>query len=328
MEKAMDLWRLTALVLSAGLLTGAASGVHAQGYPNKPIRIVVPYPPGGFNDTLARTVGQKLNEAWGQPVVVDNKPGGGTLIGTDAVAKTSPDGYTLLITPFAFAVNPSIFKKLPYDPLKDFAPITLAAATPNLLVANASVPFNSLKELIASAKAKPGRLSYASTGTGSSNHLSMEKFKQMAAVDIVHVPYKGSAPAVTDLIGGQVDLMFDNIPNVLPHVKAGKLKGLAVTSPKRSSHVPEVPTVIEGGVPGYEVSVWFGIAAPAGTPEPIITKLNTEIVKVLNLPDVKEKFAAQGVDVVGSTPTEFAAHIKSQMATWDKVVKDAGVTPE
>jgi tripartite-type tricarboxylate transporter receptor subunit TctC len=328
MEKAMDLWRLTALVLSAGLLTGAASGVHAQGYPNKPIRIVVPYPPGGLNDTLARTVGQKLNEAWGQPVVVDNKPGGGTLIGTDAVAKASPDGYTLLITPFAFAVNPSIFKKLPYDPLKDFAPITLAAATPNLLVANASVPFNSLKELIASAKAKPGRLSYASTGTGSSNHLSMEKFKQMAAVDIVHVPYKGSAPAVTDLIGGQVDLMFDNIPNVLPHVKAGKLKVLAVTSPKRSSHVPEVPTVIEGGVPGYEVSVWFGIAAPAGTPEPIITKLNTEIVKVLNLPDVKEKFAAQGVDVVGSTPTEFAAHIKSQMATWDKVVKDAGVTPE
>jgi tripartite-type tricarboxylate transporter receptor subunit TctC len=168
MEKAMNsLWRLTALVLSAGLLTGAASGVHAQGYPNKPIRIVVPYPPGGFNDTLARTVGQKLNEAWGQPVVVDNKPGAGTLIGTDAVAKASPDGYTLLITPFAFAVNPSIFKKLPYDPLKDFAPITLAAATPNLLVANASVPFNSLKELIASAKAKPGRLSYASTGTGS-----------------------------------------------------------------------------------------------------------------------------------------------------------------
>jgi tripartite-type tricarboxylate transporter receptor subunit TctC len=328
MEKAMDLWHLTALVLSAGLLTGAASGVHAQGYPNKPIRIVVPYPPGGFNDTLARTVGQKLNDAWGQPVVVDNKPGGGTLIGTDAVAKASPDGYTLLITPFAFAVNPSIFKKLPYDPLKDFAPITLAAATPNLLVANASVPFNSLKELIASAKAKPGRLSYASTGTGSSNHLSMEKFKQMAGVDIVHVPYKGSAPAVTDLIGGQVDLMFDNIPNVLPHVKAGKLKVLAVTSPKRSSHVPEVPTVIEGGVPGYEVSVWFGIAAPAGTPEPIITKLNTEIVKVLNLPDVKEKFAAQGVDVVGSTPAEFAAHIKSQMATWDKVVKDAGVTPE
>ncbi|HSF46855.1 MAG TPA: tripartite tricarboxylate transporter substrate binding protein [Burkholderiales bacterium] len=323
-----DIRHLITLALAAALFACTALNAHAQDYPNKPIRIVVPYPPGGFNDTLARTVGNKLNAAWGQPVVVENKPGGGTLIGTDLVAKSPPDGYTLLITPFAFAVNPSIFKKLPYDPIKDFAPITLAAETPNLLVVNPSVPVSSLKELLASAKAKPGKLSYASTGTGSSNHLSMEKFKQMAGVDIVHIPYKGSAPALTDLIGGQVDLMFDNIPNVLPHVKGGKLKAIAVTSQKRSPHVPDLPTVSESGVPGYEVSVWFGIAAPAGTPEPIIKKLNAEIVKILSMPDVKEKFAAQGVDVVGSTPEQFAAHLKSQMAAWAKVVKEAGVTPE
>jgi tripartite-type tricarboxylate transporter receptor subunit TctC len=321
-------WRLAALALGAGLLCAAANSVQAQGYPNKPIRIIVPYPPAGFNDTLARTVGQKLTDAWGQPVVVDNRPGGGTLIGTDLVAKAAPDGHTLLITPFAFAVNPSIFKKLPYDPIKDFAPITLAASTPNLLVVNPAVPVKSVKELLATAKSNPAKLNYASTGTGSSNHLSMEKFKQMAGVDIVHVPYKGSAPAVTDLIGGQVNLMFDNIPNVLPHVKAGKLRALAVTSPQRSPHVPDVPTVIEGGVPGYEVTVWFGISAPAGTPEPVLTKLNTEIVKILNMPDVKERFAAQGVDSIGSTPGEFAAHIKAQMAAWAKVVKDSGVTPE
>ena len=320
---AAALLSLTALVASPALAQNAAAA-----YPSKPIRIVVPYPPGGFNDTLARTVGARLQTVWGQPVSVDNKPGGGTVIGTDAVAKSAADGYTLFIMPFAFAVNPSIFKKLPYDPVKDFTPITLAATTPNLLVVGPELKVNSMAEVMALAKGKPGGISYASTGVGSSNHLSMEKFKQMAGVDITHIPYKGSGPAVTDLIGGQVGLMFDNIPNVIQHIKAGKLKALAVTSAKRSPHAPDVPTVAEAGVPGYEVSVWFGIAAPGGTPAAIIDKLNTEIVKTLNLPEVKEKFFAQGVDVVGSTPAQFATHLKEQSALWAKVVKDAGVTPE
>ena len=322
---------LAALALCS-LGTLAAGLAHAQSpaasYPNKPIRIVVPYPPGGFNDTLARTVGARLQTVWGQPVTVDNKPGGGTVIGTDAVAKSAADGYTLFIMPFAFAVNPSIFKKLPYDPEKDFSPITLAATTPNLLVVGPGLKVNSLAELLSAAKAKPGSISYASTGVGSSNHLSMEKFKQMAGVDITHIPYKGSGPAVTDLIGGQVGLMFDNVPNVIQHIKAGRLKPLAVTSAKRSPHAPDVPTMAEAGVPGYEVSVWFGIAAPGGTPAPIIDKLNAEIVKTLNLPEVRDKFFAQGVDVVGSSPAQFASHLKEQSALWAKVVKDAGVTPE
>lgn len=323
------LQRCAVPVLMATALATASVAAQAQaGYPDKPIRIIVPYTPGGFNDTLARTVGAKLQAAWGQTVTVDNRPGGGTLIGTEAAAKAAPDGHTLFVVPFAFAVNQSIFKKLPYDPLKDFAPITLAASTPNLLVASPAAGVASVKDLIAQAKAKPGVLSYASTGTGSSNHLSMEMFKQMAGVDITHVPYKGSGPAVTDLIGGQVALMFDNIPNVIQHVKAGKLKALAVTTPVRLPHVPDVPTVSEAGVPGYEVGVWFGFAAPAGTPQPVIAKLNSEIVKILRSPEVREKFAAQGVDVVGSTPEQFEAHIRQQAAKWAKVVKDAGVTPE
>ncbi len=320
----------TLIRAGAALALAIAAPAFAQGgsYPDKPIKIVVPYPPGGFNDTLARTVGAKLQAAWGQSVVVDNKPGGATVIGLDAAAKSPPDGYTLVVLPFSFAVNPYIFAKLPYDSQKDFAPITLAASTANLLVVPTASPFRSMKDLIAQAKAKPGSLSYASTGIGSSNHLSMEKFKQMADVDIAHVPYKGSAPAVTDLIGGQINVMFDNISNVLPHVKSGKLRALAVTTPSRSPLAPEAPTVIEAGLPGYELGVWFGVAAPGGTPKPIVDKLNAEIVKILRMPDVKERFAAQGVEAIGSTVEQFQAHLQTQRAMWAKVVKDAGVTPE
>ena len=318
------------VVATVATIDGAQAQAQTQAatYPDKPIRIIVPYPPGGFNDTLARTVGAKLQAAWGQPVTVENRPGGGTLIGTDAAAKAAPDGHTLFITPFAFAVNQSIFKKLPYDPVKDFAPITLAASTPNLLVVSTALPATSVKELIAQAKARPATIAYASTGIGSSNHLSMELFKQMVGVDITHVPYKGSAPAVTDLLGGQVGVMFDNIPNVIQHVKAGKLRALAVTTPMRSPHVPDVPTVAESGVPGYEVGVWFGFAAPAATPAPIIAKLNAEIVAILKTAEVRDKFSAQGVDVIGSTPEQFAAHLREQSARWAKVVREAGVTPE
>ncbi len=305
-----------------------AAPALAQGYPSKPIKIVVPYPPGGFNDTLGRILAAKFTEAWGQPALVDNKPGANTLIGGEFVAKSAPDGYTLYVVAFPFSVVPSLFKTMPYDTVKDFQPIILAGQTPNLLVVNPSVPAKTVGELIALAKAKPGSLSYASTGNGSSNHISMELFKSLAGVDIVHIPYKGSAPAVTDLLGGQVHLMFDNTPNVLPQVKAGKLRALGQSGTARGALTPDVPTVAEAGVPGYEVTVWFGLVAPAGTPRDVVDKLNGEVKKILAMPDVREKFAAQGVEPLGSTPEQFGTHIREQMAKWGKVVKDAGVKPE
>ena len=303
---------------------------HAQTapYPSKPIRIVVPYPPGGFNDTLGRTLAQKFAEGFAPASLVDNKPGGNTFIGVDHVAKSAPDGYTILIVAFPYAVLPALFAKLPFDPVKDLQPVIQAAATANMLVVNNDLPVNSVKELIALAKAKPGSLNYASTGNGSSNHISMELFKTLAQVDITHIPYKGSAPAVTDTIGGQVNVLFDNIPNVLPHVKAGKLKGLAVTGSKRAALIPELPTVAEAGVPGYELYVWFGVLAPAGVPKEIIVRLNAEINRILQLPDVRDKFLAQGVETVGGSPERWGEHLKSEMAKWGKVVRDAGVKPE
>jgi tripartite-type tricarboxylate transporter receptor subunit TctC len=316
--------RLAAVCFALAFITNA----FAQPYPSKPIRIVVPYPPGGFNDTLGRTLAAKFTEAWGQPAVVENKPGANTVIGTDFVAKAAPDGYTLLIVAFPFAVTPSLLKNMPYDTVKDFAPIAWAAVSPNALVVNPSLPVKNVAELIALAKAKPGTLSYASTGNGSSNHISMELFKSLAGVDIVHIPYKGSGPAVTDLLGGQVQLMFDNAPNVMPHVKAGKLRALGMSSAKRSSFAPDIPTVAESGVPGYEVAVWFGVVAPAGTPREIVQKLNAEVLRILAMPDVRERFQSQGVEPVGSTPEQFGEHIKSQMAKWGKVVQDAGVKAE
>jgi tripartite-type tricarboxylate transporter receptor subunit TctC len=313
------------LVLAVILL--AAGSAHAD-FPDKTIRIVVPYPPGGFNDTLGRIVAQKFNEAWGQPAVVENRPGGGTLIGTDSVAKAPADGYTLLVVAFPFAVNPSLYAKLPYDTVRDFAPLILAGQTPNLLVVNPDVPIRSVKELIDSARAKPGSLSYGSTGSGSSNHLSMELFRMMTGTQIVHVPYKGSAPMVTDLLGGHVQIAFDNTPNVLPQVKAGKLRALAITSATRSAMVPDIPTVAEAGVPGYEVGVWFGLVAPAATPPDVLAKLNAELNRILSLADVKQKFADQGVDPVGGPPERFAEHIKVQIEKWGKVVQESGAKVE
>lgn len=300
----------------------------SEDYPGKPIRIIVPYPPGGFNDTLARTLGQKLTEKWGQSVIVDNRPGGGTTIGTNLAAKSAPDGYTLLIVSFAFAVNPALYATLPYDTTKDFAPVVLAASTPNLLVVNPDLPVKSVKELISLAKAKPGKLNYASAGNGSSNHLSMELLKSLTGIDAVHIPYKGSAPAVTDLIGGQVDLMFDNVPNVLQQVKAGKLRAIAVSGRERSPFVKDLPTVAESGVAGFDVSVWFGVVAPAGTPQPVVAKLNAEINRILKLPDIKQTFNSQGVEPAGGTPGEFSAFIAAQAAKWGKVVRDSGAKAE
>ncbi len=317
-------WVAGMALFAAMILTPA----FAQTYPSKPIKIVVPYPPGGFNDTLGRTLAAKFSESWGQPAVVENKPGGNTLIGSDFVAKSAPDGYTLLIVAFPFSVVPSLFKSMPYDTVKDFAPVILAATSPNLLVVHPSLPANSVGELIALAKAKPGSLSYASTGNGSSNHISMELFKSLAGVDIVHIPYKGSGPAVSDLLGGQVQLMFDNTPNVLPQVKAGRLRALGSSGTKRSPLTPDVPTVAEAGVAGYEVMVWFGVVAPAGTPREIVNKLNAEVTKILAMPDVRERFLAQGVEPVGGTPEQFGEHIRGQMGKWAKVVENAGVKAE
>lgn len=316
------------LYLSAAALALAAlfSPVLAQNYPTKPIRMIVPFPPGGTTDILARVAGQKITEAFGQQVIVDNRPGAGGNIGTELVAKSAPDGYTLLTDPGStLTINPSLYAKLPYDVLKDFAPVTIIAAVPNLLVVHPSLPVKSVRDLIILAKARPGQLNYASTGAGQSTHLSMELFKTMAGINVVHIPYKGSSPALADLLGGQVSLMFDNMPSSLPHVKAGKLRALAVSTLKRSPAMPQLPTVAESGLPGFEVSVWFGVLAPAGTSRDIVSKLNSAIVKSLQSPDVRERLAGQGAEAIGNTPEQFTAQMQRDLVKWAKVVKDSGV---
>lgn len=315
------------LYLSAAALALAASlsPVLAQNYPAKTIRMIVPFPPGGTTDILARVAGQKITEAFGQQVIIDNRPGAGGNIGTELVAKAAPDGYTLLTDPGStLTINPSLFAKLSYDVLKDFAPVTIIAAVPNLLVVHPSLPVKSVRELITLAKARPGQLNYASTGAGQSTHLSMELFKTMAGINVVHIPYKGSSPALVDLLGGQVSLMFDNMPSSLPHVKAGKLRALAVSTLKRSPAMPQLPTVAESGLPGFEVSVWFGVLAPAGTPREIVNKLNGAIVKSLQNPDVRERLAGQGAEPIGNTPEQFTAQMQRDLVKWAKVVKDSG----
>lgn len=309
------------LFLLALFIAGSAS---AQSWPGKPIRYIVPFPPGAFNDTLARMLAADLPKSLGQPVIVENRPGGNTLIATEMAAKSPPDGYTLFGAALPFSVIQSLYKTS-FDVTKDFAPITLAGVTPNLLVANPGVPFNDVKGLIAYAKANPGKLNYASTGNGTSNHLSFELFKAMTGTQVTHVPYKGSAPAVTDLIAGQVQVMFDNTPNVLPHVKAGKLKALGVSSKARSQFAPDVPSVDEAGVPGYDVTVWFGVLTVAGTPPDIVKRLNTEMVKILTSPEVKERISKSGVDVVAGTPEHFSGFLKAEVSRWAKVIQEANI---
>lgn len=315
----------SAVVLGAGLLGGTSA--LAQAYPTKPVTIIVPFAAGGTTDILARIIGQALTAELGQSVVVDNRAGAGGNIGGQAAAKAAPDGHTLFMgTVGTHAINASLYKKMPFDPVKDFAPLTRVANVPNLLVANPAPPYKSVKDLIAYAKANPGKVNFGSSGNGSSIHLSGELFKSLAKVDMQHVPYKGSAPAVTDLLGNQIGIMFDNMPSAIQHVRSGKLVPLAVTTAKRSPELPNVPTIAEGGVPGYEATSWFGMFAPAGTPAPVLAKLNAAIVKVLGQPDVKKKINEQGAEVYSETPEQFAAFIQAESVKWGKVVKESGAS--
>jgi tripartite-type tricarboxylate transporter receptor subunit TctC len=296
----------------------------AQDYPTRPVRLVVAFPPGGATDIIARLVAAKLTERLGQQFLVDNKPGGGTNIGTEFVAHSAPDGYTLLMCTFTCAANPSLYTRLNYDLLRDFVGVSLVASAPLVVVVHPSLLVHSTQELIALAKAKPGALKYASFGNGSSAHLATELFKNMAGVDILHVPYKGDAPAVTDLMGGHVDLMFSNIVTALQHIQAKKLRAFAVTSAKRLPRFPDLPTVAET-LPGYQVDPWFGIVAPNGTPRPIIDKLNTEIVQTVKTPETEERIAATGAFVVGSPSQQLDSYMRSEVAKWEKVIKTIGV---
>ena len=313
------------------LLAVHCAGVYAQAtvssekYPIRPIRLIVPYVPGGGTDFVGRTIAQKLAEAWGSAVVVENRPGGGTNIGSEIVARAAPDGYTLLVGGVPNTANMALFQKPPYDVVKDFAPVILLDTAPNILAVHPSVPAKSVKELIGLAKSRAGALTYASAGIGSSNHLSGELFRIMAGVDIVHVPYKGGGAAVTDLLAGQVSMYFGTTPSTLPFVHSGKLRGLGVTTAKRTRAAPDLPTMAEAGLPGFEQSAWHGLLAPAGTPDAIINKLHYEVARLLRLPDVVERFGVQGIDVIGSTPAELAAFIKQDVTKYAKLVKTAGI---
>jgi tripartite-type tricarboxylate transporter receptor subunit TctC len=318
-------------MISRFLLAVCASAPAAQAaappsaYPTKSIRIIVPQSAGGSTDLAARVVTQRLGEALGQPIVVDNRPGAGSLNGTETVAKAPPDGYTLLAVAASFTINPSLHERLPFDPVRDFAPITRFAALPHVLVVHPSLPAKSVKELIALAKAKPGELNYASSGVATSTHLAAELFKHMTGTDMVQVPFKGGAPGVVGLLSGQVQLYFATISTALPHVKAGKIRALAVTTAKRSIVAPEYPTIAEAGVSGYEHASWIGLLAPARTPPAVIAKLNAESVIVVAIPEVKALLLRDGLEPVGDTPQEFAAVVKQEVSKWMKVVKAAGI---
>lgn len=324
----MDHFRCALTLLLMLVAAAAAAAQPAANYPNKPIRIIVPQSAGGSTDLTARLVAQKLADALGQTVVVDNRPGAGSIIGTDIVAKALPDGYTLLVVASSITLNPSLHKKLPFDPIRDLAPITQLSAFPNMLVVHPTVPVKSVQELIAFAKSRPGQINYGSSGAGTGTHLSAELFKSMTGVDMVHVPYKGGGPAVVALLGGQVQLNFATIPSVLPHVRTGKLRAVAVTTLKRSPAAPEVPTIAESGVPGYDHGPWNGMLAPAKTPKAIIARLNAEVARIVHMPEAKAVLVHEGAEPVGNTPEEFAAVIRTETVKWAKVIKTAGIKPE
>jgi len=323
----MRLTRRT-MVLAAAASVAAPVPAGAQAFPSRPIRIVVPYAPGGGADTVARLLAPKLQEALGQTVVIDNKPGAGGVIGDDTVAKAPPDGHTLLLGAFAHAVNPSLLPRMPFRTPDDLAPISLLVVVPDLLVVTPSLPAQSVAELIALAKAQPGKLSYGSSGNGTAQHLAAELFKARTGADIQHVPYKGGGPALVDVAAGHVQMLFGNMSSALPQAQAGRVRAMAVTSPKRSPAAPDVPTIAESGVPGYDMYEWNALLAPAGTPAAVIQRLQQEAAKALRLPDVAARLATLGAEPVGSTPEAFASFLRTELAKWADIVKTAGIKAE
>ena len=312
----------------SGVALLLVASAHAQQFPSRPIRFVMAYPPGGSSDVLARPIANELTKSLGQPVLLEYKPGGGSTIGADFTAKSPPDGHTIVLLLTAHAINATLMPKLPYDTLKDFTPITLAAVAPLVVEVNAQSSIRTLRELIDTAKSNKGKLNYASAGPGNTSHLAVELFKMTVGVDMTHVPYKGSGPAITAILGREVDLMFDAIGSSLPQIQAGKFRAIEVTTAARAAVLPDVPTVEEAGVPGFDVSVWYGVFAAAGTPQPIVQKLNAEIVRAMNVPEVKQRLEASGYQIVGSTPSKLDAHVRSEIDRWAKVIKAAGVTLE
>ena len=320
--------RAAAHALCAGATMWSASALaQTSGYPSRPIRLIVPFAPGGGLEITARSIGQKLTAKHGQSIVIDNRPGAATIVGTDIASKATPDGYTLLMITTTFAINPSLYGKLPYDPARDFTPVTQINSVPNILVVNPSIPAQSVRDLIALVKSKPGQINYASAGAGTSPHLATELFKTMAGIDMTHIPYKGIPPAVTDVIAGRVSMLMTTTISAGPHVKSGKLRALAVTSPKRLAAMPDVPAIAET-VPGYEADAFQAMVAPAGVPREIIRQLAADIAGILKLPDVRERITADGAEPIGSTPEAFAAFLKRETVKWGKVVKDSGAKAE
>jgi len=318
--------RCAVVLLVAVLLTSADASL-AQSYPDKPIRIVVTFPAGGPTDAVARPISQSLSTTWGQPVIIDNRGGAGGIVGTEIVAHSAPDGYNLLIgTAGGMSINPSLHAKLSYDPFKDFAPISMLVINPQILVAHPALAASNVRELVALAKSKPGQLNFASSGTGTATHLGLELFKAATGINVVHVPYKGGAPALTDLIAGQVQLLFISIPSVMPQVKAGRLKAITVSSARRSLSAPDVPTVAESGYPGFEYVNWNALFAPAATPRAIISKLNTEVVKIMRDPDLAQKLVGQGAEPAPGTPEQLAQYMRVDFDRWRKVIRAAGIT--
>jgi tripartite-type tricarboxylate transporter receptor subunit TctC len=317
----------TAIAAGLALALVPAAGGAQQNYPTKPVRFILPFPPGGGTDTLGRAIGQKLGDSLGQTIVLDNRPGAGANIGAEIAARAVPDGYTLLMTNIAHSINVTLYRKLNYDLLKDFSPVTRLASTPNILVVHPSVPAKSVKELIALAKAKPG-MNYASSGSGSAPHLAGELFKYMTGIELTHIPYKGGGPAVVALVAGEASMGVATMPSSLPHVKTGRLRALAVSTAKRSFATPDLPTIAEAGVPGYEFTTWYGVLVPTGTSKDIIARLNREFVKLLQLPDIKERLAASGFEPETSTPDDLAKYMRSEVAKWGKVVRAANLKVE
>jgi tripartite-type tricarboxylate transporter receptor subunit TctC len=310
-------------------LAAPAGGALAQAaYPVKAVRLIVPFAPGGSNDIMARLMGQRYSEFWGQPVVIDNRPGASGIVGTEIVAKAAPDGYTVLMMSLTLAVNPSLHRKLPYDTAKDLVPVTLVASAPLLLVVHPSLPVKTVKELLAYGKANPGRLNFGSGGTGATPHLAGEMLKTMGALQMTHVPYKGGGPALADLMAGQIQLMLENVPSTLPLVKQGKLRALAVTSRTRSSLLPDVPTLDEAGLKGYEIVGWNGLFVPSGTPKAVVTTLYAATTRTLAMPETRERLAIMGAEGIGSTPEQFGAFVREEIVKWARVVKDAGLKVE